>query len=50
MNNSSFKEIWTSNKAKKIRDLLKKANRNFSPCNVCDVAGSLIGEKHAKSW
>ena len=24
MNNSSFKEIWTSNKAKKIRDLLKK--------------------------
>ena len=50
MNNSTFLEIWTSKKAIKIREQLSKANRNFSPCNVCDVAGSLIGEKHSKSW
>ncbi|MDC3104666.1 SPASM domain-containing protein [Candidatus Pelagibacter bacterium] len=50
MNNSTFLEIWTSKKAIKIREQLSRANRNFSPCNVCDVAGSLIGEKHSKSW
>ena len=29
---------------------LLNANRNFSPCNVCNVRGELIGSKHADYW
>jgi len=50
MNKSSFRDIWTSSKAIYIRKKLNKSNRNFSPCNVCDVKGDLIGEKHSKAW
>ena len=35
----------------KMRKILEKIcimQRNFSPCNVCDVKGSLIGQDHAK--
>ncbi len=46
----SIKEIWTSKKFNLIRKKLNKADRNFSPCNVCDVKGSLIGKKHAEHW
>ena len=31
----------------KVREMLITGNRNFSPCNVCDVNGSLIGSSHA---
>ena len=27
-----------------------QGDRNFSPCNVCDVQGNLIGEHHGKAW
>jgi hypothetical protein len=27
-----------------------KGNRNFSPCDVCDVHGNLIGKIHAEVW
>ena len=30
------------------RRLLNDANRSLSPCNVCDVTGTLIGKKHFK--
>ena len=50
MNDSSFLEIWTSKKAIQIRKRLNKADRGFSPCNVCDVSGELIGKKHSLSW
>ena len=43
-NLQSLKEIWFSKKAIKIRSLLNQSNRNFSPCNVCDVDGTLLGE------
>ena len=43
-------DIWLSKNAKQSRLNLANANRDFSPCNVCDVRGSLIGEKHAKAW
>ena len=50
LNNSSFMEIWNSRMAKINRKNLYKGNRNFSPCDVCDVKGTLIGEKHALAW
>tara|TARA_A100001015_G_scaffold321461_1_gene452329 strand:- start:4735 stop:5610 length:876 start_codon:yes stop_codon:yes gene_type:complete len=50
MNKDNFLDIWTSKKAITIRKKLNKSDRNFSPCNVCDVKGDLIGKKHAESW
>lgn len=47
--NSIF-EIWTGKKYNLVRKNLLNANRNFSPCNVCNVRGSLIGNKHADLW
>ena len=46
----SFKDIWLSTIALLTRKGLIKADRNFSPCDVCDVSGDLIGEKHAVKW
>ena len=50
LNKSSFMEIWTSQIANVSRNKLNNGNRGFSPCNVCDVHGTLIGEKHSKAW
>ena len=47
LNNQSFKEIWFSKKAMKIRNMLNSSNRNFSPCNVCDVDGTLMGKRNS---
>ena len=50
MKKDNFLNIWTSKRAITIRKKLNKSDRNFSPCNVCDVKGDLIGKKHADSW
>jgi radical SAM protein with 4Fe4S-binding SPASM domain len=50
LNKSSFLDIWTSQLANISRKKLNSGNRGFSPCNVCDVHGTLIGEKHSKAW
>ena len=36
-------DIWQNKKYQLARKNLLKSNRNFSPCNKCDVEGSLIG-------
>ena len=41
-------DIWFKDKSIKIRKILTNRNRNFSPCNVCDVDGTLMGEKNAQ--
>ena len=46
----SIFQIWTGAKFSEARKKLLKADRNFSPCNVCDVRGNLIGSKHAEYW
>ncbi len=50
LNNDTILNIWMSENAKKSRFNLANADREFSPCNVCDVKGSLIGASHAKAW
>ena len=40
-------DIWFGKKSMKIRKMLNSSNRNFTPCNVCDVEGTLMGEKNA---
>ena len=34
----------------KARENLSKANRNFSPCNKCDVTGTFMGKGHRDAW
>ena len=43
-------EIWLSKLLMTARHRLYEGDRNFKPCNVCDVAGSLMGGKHAEAW
>jgi len=50
LNKKTFLEIWTSQIAKISRKKLIKGDRGISPCDVCDVHGTLIGEKHSKAW
>ena len=45
--NEKFLDIWFSKRSMKIRKLLNNANRNFSPCNVCDVDGTYMGSKNS---
>ena len=46
----SFIKIWTSQISNIARKRLNNADRNFSPCDVCDVSGELIGRSHAEAW
>jgi len=50
MKNQNFLDIWTSKKSNFVRKKLNGADRNFSPCNVCDVEGTLIGNEQSKAW
>lgn len=38
-------EVWMSTEMQKIRTRLSKGNRNFKPCDKCNVVGTLVGEK-----
>ena len=40
---SSVGDIWMSEKMREIRLRLGKGDRDFSPCNKCDVQGTLHG-------
>jgi len=46
----SILEVWTSKVLDFARHRLAKANRNFVPCNVCDVEGTLMGREHFEQW
>lgn len=50
LNKQSFKDIWLSDKYMEARQKLNNSDRSISPCNVCDVAGTLIGSKHSIAW
>ena len=45
---NSILDIWFSEKSLRIRKQLGSKNRNFSPCNVCDVDGTLMGQKNSE--
>ena len=47
LNNERLIDIWFSKKSMKIRKMLNDSNRNFKPCNVCDVEGTFMGEKNS---
>jgi len=45
-----FIDIWLGKKFQFARKKLLEGNRKFSPCNLCDVDGELMGFEHAKIW
>ncbi len=45
-----FMEIWFSKLFMTARHRLNDGDRNFKPCNVCDVDGTMMGRKHAEAW
>ena len=48
LNKEKLKDIWFSKKFMGIRKMLNKSNRNFQPCNVCDVERNIYGRKKCK--
>jgi radical SAM protein with 4Fe4S-binding SPASM domain len=50
LNVSTFQEIWFGKNASNLRLKLINSDRNFTPCNVCDVNGTLMGKKHSDEW
>ena len=47
LNKDKLIDIWFSEKALTLRKMLNNSNRNFSPCNICDVEGTLMGKKNS---
>jgi len=50
LNQEKFLNIWLNKKWINIRKQLIKGNRKFSPCNLCDVNGTLMGKFHSQMW
>ena len=50
LNQEKFIDLWTNKHFMKARENLSKANRNFSPCNKCDVTGTFMGKEHHDAW
>ena len=46
----SILEVWISKVLTFARKRLAQADRNFDPCRLCDVKGTLMGEEHAALW
>ncbi len=46
----NFIDIWNNQKFNLARKKLYAANRNFSPCDKCDVTGTFMGRTHAEAW
>ncbi|MBL6857118.1 MAG: SPASM domain-containing protein [Pelagibacteraceae bacterium] len=47
LNQNKLLDIWFSKKSMSIRKMLNNSNRNFSPCSICDVDGTMMGEKNS---
>ena len=46
----SIINIWSNHKFLELRKKLCNSDRNHSPCNVCDVNGTLNGQKSFERW
>ena len=50
LNNNSFMDLWLDSKYVEARKKLYNGDRNFAPCNKCDVDGTMMGKPHADAW
>ena len=48
--NESLMTIWRSAAFLEVRKKLAESNRCFSPCDKCDVDGTINGEEHFNAW
>jgi len=50
LSEKSIVELWTGRTLTAIRKLLGAGDRNFAPCDKCDVLGTRQGGEHFKAW
>jgi len=50
LKNDSFINLWLDQKFMQARKKLLNSDRNFDPCNKCDVNGVFMGKSHANEW
>ena len=50
LNDSTIHELWDSRVMRRVRRNMANSDRNFAPCNVCDVDGTLMGKPHFEQW
>ena len=50
MKKQRFIDIWLGKKFNFARKKFFNSDRNFSPCNKCDVDGEFMGKVHADKW
>jgi len=50
LNDRGFMDLWTSKLMMTVRRRVLNGDRNFDPCRICDVDGTLIGREHADAW
>ncbi|MEL0097756.1 MAG: radical SAM/SPASM domain-containing protein [Planctomycetaceae bacterium] len=48
--NNDFLEIWNGILINAARKRLANGDRAFSPCDTCDVKGTLMGRQHFFAW
>ena len=46
----SIYDIWINEKVNSVRKKLLSNDRNYSPCDKCDVNGLLNGKEFALQW
>jgi radical SAM protein with 4Fe4S-binding SPASM domain len=46
----SLQELWDGDAMRSVRRRLATGNRGSSPCDVCDVDGTLMGGRHFDAW
>ena len=50
LNTGSLMDIWNNSPMRRIRQRLGASDRNFAPCNKCDVDGTYMGGEHFERW
>lgn len=50
LNHQTIHEIWDGSLMRRARRNLANSDRNFPPCDKCDVDGTLIGKDHFQEW
>ena len=50
LNHQSVREVWDGRIIRRARMSLIASDRNFAPCDVCDVDGTLMGQSHFDMW
>lgn len=50
VNDNSIHELWNNRVMRRVRQNMAGSDRNFAPCDSCDVDGTLMGRSHFDGW